>query len=668
MDICHRCIVQEKQQCLCENNKKTDFFVSLNTSNLDPIEKDVHTSAISDYLTHLQSHGHDSKRINRIRKVMGIKHISNEIEVEDHKIEARNILKDTMKENKDALESPLLLNNEIRYEGGAFKILVQSTKRSPIDPRKVIGSGMSSGSGFLIDKTNKFIITNGHVIRDADRVYVLSALTPKLRMDAVVVKVSFDLDIALLKIVDDKGIWNNEEIQAFPLCTKQGFMFIKKLKDMKNNESCGYVRMQKVYAVGYPLGSSSVQITDGIISGFEGVSDEAVIQMTAPISRGNSGGALLNVDGEVIGVTSAGIPAGENIGFAIPITTVLNLLNVFSNMEYKNNRVIKIAHFGVGLTEGTNINGSKLPELKTKRISEKSRTSYLFDEKRNLLECKGEKKEESDEKIENEVLQEIVVPEGVYITKLDPINIFQNPVGGDKIDIQPFDLITEFDGFTLTNQGVTKEQTYPRSLPLGFLYRNLQFDKTYTVTFWRNGKTFTNEYTYVPLLDENDYGIKQIEKEEYALNRNLIDEHTPFNFFNQVILVRLNIDFIEAVEKNLPQLSIYKQEEKRTEPKLAVLQDQRDGLKAGDIIDTIDGVEIHTKEDLIELIKKKKEKKEQFFLLQSTSGNTSIVQVIEKNQSDIFSMMKKMLGDPVQGLETETDLSSLQSIIKKNLH
>ena len=80
-----------------------------------------------------------------------------------------------------------------------------------------------------------------------------------------------------------------------------------------------------LYNIGYPLGSSTFNVTNGIISGFEGISDEVAIQHTAPISHGSSGGALLNIDGEVIGVTSSGVPDGENIGFAIPVQSVINL-------------------------------------------------------------------------------------------------------------------------------------------------------------------------------------------------------------------------------------------------------------------------------------------------------------------------------------------------------
>ena len=82
-------------------------------------------------------------------------------------------------------------------------------------------------------------------------------------------------------------------------------------------------RSDEVLALGYPLGQQSFKSTNGIISGHE----HHLIQMSAPINPGSSGGPLLNIRGEVIGVNSSGITEAQNVGYAIPINTLKTILN-----------------------------------------------------------------------------------------------------------------------------------------------------------------------------------------------------------------------------------------------------------------------------------------------------------------------------------------------------
>ena len=76
------------------------------------------------------------------------------------------------------------------------------------------------------------------------------------------------------------------------------------------------VRGQKVVAIGSPLGLFN-SVSDGIISGFRTINDVSMIQFTAPISHGSSGGAVLNLCGEVIGISTAGIDSGKNLNLAV---------------------------------------------------------------------------------------------------------------------------------------------------------------------------------------------------------------------------------------------------------------------------------------------------------------------------------------------------------------
>ena len=69
-------------------------------------------------------------------------------------------------------------------------------------------------------------------------------------------------------------------------------------------------------AIGSPLGLFN-SISDGIIAGFRTIDRVDMIQFTAPISHGSSGGAVLNMYGEVIGISTAGFDDGQNINLAM---------------------------------------------------------------------------------------------------------------------------------------------------------------------------------------------------------------------------------------------------------------------------------------------------------------------------------------------------------------
>lgn len=155
------------------------------------------------------------------------------------------------------------------------------------DKGKIIGSG----SGIMIGKGG-YILTNNHVACGG------SFYTVKIEEDDnhyttdQVIKYNPVLDLAVIRI--DRPL-NPLRIYNGP----------QKL-----------VRGQKVVAIGSPLGLFN-SVSDGIISGFRKIDDVDMIQFTAPISHGSSGGAVLNMYGEVIGISTAGFDDGQNINLAV---------------------------------------------------------------------------------------------------------------------------------------------------------------------------------------------------------------------------------------------------------------------------------------------------------------------------------------------------------------
>lgn len=158
------------------------------------------------------------------------------------------------------------------------------------------GEPVATGSGIMIGE-NGFILTNHHVVK-AGRIYAVRIEDDEeVYVTDEIVKYNPDFDLAIIRI--------NRKLK--PLRVFDGR---KKL-----------VRGQKVVAIGSPLGLFN-SVSDGIISGFRDIKGVDMIQFTAPISHGSSGGAVLNMCGEVIGISTAGIDSGQNINLAVNHETI----------------------------------------------------------------------------------------------------------------------------------------------------------------------------------------------------------------------------------------------------------------------------------------------------------------------------------------------------------
>ncbi|WP_367670777.1 Do family serine endopeptidase [Sodalis-like secondary symbiont of Drepanosiphum platanoidis] len=164
------------------------------------------------------------------------------------------------------------------------------------------------GSGVLIDSNKGYIITNNHVIHDANKIKI--KLNDGREFNAKLIGYDKKIDIALLQIP----------------CNKD-------LTEIKFADSDLLHVGDFAVAVGNPFGLGQTA-TAGIISalGRSGLNIEGLenfIQTDASINRGNSGGALVNLNGELIGINTAILtPGGGNIGigFAIPSNIVKNLI------------------------------------------------------------------------------------------------------------------------------------------------------------------------------------------------------------------------------------------------------------------------------------------------------------------------------------------------------
>ena len=164
------------------------------------------------------------------------------------------------------------------------------------------GLNSSSGSGFICEGSN-YIVTNYHVVKLMNDIYIRLDKEDDKRL-CELIKYDEEVDLAILS-----------------LTTYSSSIFKNRLSVSSLSNTVG----KKVFSCGYPMGL--FQFSNGIISNNEEYNDITYIQHTAPISQGNSGGPLINDQGEVIGINTLIFREGENMAFAIPIKHAVELLN-----------------------------------------------------------------------------------------------------------------------------------------------------------------------------------------------------------------------------------------------------------------------------------------------------------------------------------------------------
>lgn len=193
------------------------------------------------------------------------------------------------------------------------------------------GQPMSIGSGFFVRAGE--IASNLHVIKGASYGYA--------------------------KLIGQKGKYDIQDITAID--TSRDLVLLKisiaRTPMLSLGNSDAVQVGETVYAVGNPQGLEGT-FSQGIISGIRKAGSDKILQITAPISPGSSGGPVLNTKGEVIGVSVATFSAGQNLNFAIPSNYLKDLLSKkgspkpFSGIKFSTKRKSILAHLGGRSTGG----------------------------------------------------------------------------------------------------------------------------------------------------------------------------------------------------------------------------------------------------------------------------------------------------------------------------
>ncbi|MCW5749370.1 MAG: trypsin-like peptidase domain-containing protein [Alphaproteobacteria bacterium] len=206
---------------------------------------------------------------------------------------------------------------------------------------------LAAGSGVIVDAEKGYVLTNAHVVANAQRIRV--TLADRRSFDATLVGADRISDIAVLRITSDR-------LTALPL------------GDSDSARVGDYV-----VAIGNPFGIGQT-VTAGIVSGLSrsGLGNgqlENFIQTDAPINPGNSGGALIDLHGRLIGINSAIIgPSGGNVGIGFAVPT--NIARAVMQQIVATGRV-RYARLGVAVTDAP-ADGSGKEGVKVERVEPRS--------------------------------------------------------------------------------------------------------------------------------------------------------------------------------------------------------------------------------------------------------------------------------------------------------
>lgn len=201
-----------------------------------------------------------------------------------------------------------------RIKDTVVQVFVQGIAIDIFQPYRTPDQNQSTASGFFFNEEGD-ILTNSHVVVHARTLWIQIPSFGKEIFDVEVIGMCPDRDVAILRLTAEGKEAIRKKLGAIPYLTFGDSDLVKK--------------SDEVLAIGYPLGLQSTTSTNGIVSSLLG----NWIQTSAALNPGNSGGPLLNMHGEVIGVNFSGVTDANNVGWAIPINEIVRILKDLYNTK-----------------------------------------------------------------------------------------------------------------------------------------------------------------------------------------------------------------------------------------------------------------------------------------------------------------------------------------------
>lgn len=210
----------------------------------------------------------------------------------------------SIQHNSQQAEKVVLLSNQLTNAIKTQNTLIRDIRKTANTsaPSKNANQGRYGGTGFAIS-TNGYILTNLHVINGADSLYVQNSKGESFKVKAVYTDSQYDM--AILKISDK----NFSNLSSLPYTIK------------RNSSSIG----ENVYTLGYP--KDDAVLGEGYVSSKNGfVGDTTQYQVAISVNPGNSGGPLLDNNGNLVGVISGKPDQTEGAAFAIKSKYILEAM------------------------------------------------------------------------------------------------------------------------------------------------------------------------------------------------------------------------------------------------------------------------------------------------------------------------------------------------------
>ncbi|HWI47331.1 MAG TPA: trypsin-like peptidase domain-containing protein, partial [Rummeliibacillus sp.] len=218
-----------------------------------------------------------------------------------------------------------------------------------------VRNGKSQGSGVIV--SNGLILTNEHVVNGMRSGTITLNNGKKYKIKGVVVS-DKTKDLALVKTNDKIMGINSVKIGSYKSLAKG----------------------QKIVAIGSPLGLQNT-VSEGIVSSFRVSNGVKLIQISAPIDHGSSGGGLFNKKGELVGITSSGYNSNADLNFAVAIDE-MSSWNKYFKMKYTDIKVLPIDNLSNNPILGDIALGMTKAQVK------KLETATLYEEKSDSLAYK----------------------------------------------------------------------------------------------------------------------------------------------------------------------------------------------------------------------------------------------------------------------------------------
>lgn len=224
-----------------------------------------------------------------------------------------------------------------------------------LEPYKAPEQKDGCGSAFFISPDGH-LLTNFHVIDQAKSISLFLPIVGRKHLEANIVGAYPEIDCALLQATPDTIRFLKKKFGAVPY--------------LKLGDSDASFSTKSVLALGYPFGQRYLKSSTGIISGREYIGGSSYMHVTAPLNPGNSGGPLINNNGEVIGINSAILPNTNSVGLSIAINDIkLILENLVSGKLVRKPRLgfgynpLTLEHaksLGINTQAGISLTGTAL--------------------------------------------------------------------------------------------------------------------------------------------------------------------------------------------------------------------------------------------------------------------------------------------------------------------